>query len=60
MQFCYRLLSWFIGSHIRHNATRVGKSGVVQVDKEEDIPYWALSAMTCLANWPNSTEAGTS
>ena len=47
-----------LGDDIRRNATRIGKSGVVQVDKEDDIPYWALSAMTCLANWPNSSDTG--
>lgn len=46
------------GDHIRQNATRIGKSGIVQVEKKDDIPYWALSAMTCLANWPDNTDAG--
>ncbi|XP_077970093.1 DEP domain-containing protein 1B-like [Styela clava] len=46
------------GEDIRHNSTKIGKSGVVQVEKGEDIPYWALSAMTCLANWPNGKDTG--
>lgn len=46
------------GEWIKHNCTKIGKSGVVQVDKDTDLPYWALSAMTCLANWPHGRETG--
>nr|XP_002120611.1 DEP domain-containing protein 1A-like [Ciona intestinalis] len=46
------------GGWVKHNATKVGKSGVVQVSIDEDLPYWALSAMTCLANWPNGKDTG--
>uniref|UniRef100_H2Z936 DEP domain-containing protein n=1 Tax=Ciona savignyi TaxID=51511 RepID=H2Z936_CIOSA len=46
------------GGWIKHNATKIGKSGVVQVAIEQDLPYWALSAMTCLANWPNGKDTG--
>ncbi|CAK8683233.1 unnamed protein product [Clavelina lepadiformis] len=46
------------GEWIKHNATKVGKSGVVQVPVDQDLPYWTLSAMTCLANWPNGKNSG--
>uniref|UniRef100_A0A7N6BSV7 Rho-GAP domain-containing protein n=1 Tax=Anabas testudineus TaxID=64144 RepID=A0A7N6BSV7_ANATE len=45
------------GKHIVHNVFSVNKAGIVILDnKAEDMPYWVVSAMKCLANWPNSTE----
>jgi len=39
--------------NVMHNMTKVSSKGIVQVDdKAEDLPYWVLSAMKCLANWP--------
>ncbi|XP_043101963.1 DEP domain-containing protein 1A isoform X1 [Puntigrus tetrazona] len=38
---------------IVYNMTKVNKHGVVSLeDKTDDLPYWVLSAMKCLANWP--------
>ncbi|XP_036385743.1 DEP domain-containing protein 1B, partial [Megalops cyprinoides] len=43
--------------HIVHNVYTVNKQGVVVLkDKSEDLPHWVLSAMKCLANWPNGSE----
>uniref|UniRef100_A0A8C7N797 DEP domain containing 1B n=1 Tax=Oncorhynchus kisutch TaxID=8019 RepID=A0A8C7N797_ONCKI len=43
--------------HIIHNVFSVNKTGIVIVkNKAEDMPYWVLSAMKCLANWPNGRE----
>ncbi|CAG12841.1 unnamed protein product, partial [Tetraodon nigroviridis] len=39
------------GKHIAHNASSVNKSGVVVLEnKAEDMPYWVVSAMRCLAS----------
>nr|CAB3237387.1 DEP domain-containing protein 1A-like [Phallusia mammillata] len=46
------------GAWVKQNVTNVGRSGVVQVSIDNDLPYWTLSAMTCLANWPNSKDTG--
>uniref|UniRef100_A0A672K8L1 DEP domain containing 1B n=1 Tax=Sinocyclocheilus grahami TaxID=75366 RepID=A0A672K8L1_SINGR len=44
--------------HIVHNVFGVNKQGIVVVkNKTEDLPHWVLSAMKCLANWPNGSEA---
>nr|CAB3237404.1 DEP domain-containing protein 1A [Phallusia mammillata] len=43
---------------IQHNATQMAPSGVVHVKPEEELPCWLLSAMKCLAGWPNSTDSG--
>ncbi|KAL0964984.1 hypothetical protein UPYG_G00275290 [Umbra pygmaea] len=43
--------------HIIHNVFSVNKTGIVILkNKAEDMPYWVLSAMKCLANWPNGSE----
>ncbi|KAM6986018.1 DEP domain-containing protein 1B-like [Aplochiton taeniatus] len=44
--------------HILHNVFSVNKTGIVVLqNKAEDMPYWVLSAMKCLANWPNGGDA---
>ncbi|XP_006816189.1 DEP domain-containing protein 1B-like isoform X2 [Saccoglossus kowalevskii] len=48
-----------IAKHVIHNANNVNKNGIVTLlNKEEDLPYWVLSAMRCLANWPNRLDDG--
>ncbi|MBN3300503.1 DEP1A protein, partial [Amia calva] len=43
--------------NILHNVYQVNKQGVVVLeDKLEELPHWVLSAMKCLANWPNGSE----
>ncbi|XP_028661273.1 DEP domain-containing protein 1B-like isoform X1 [Erpetoichthys calabaricus] len=43
--------------NILHNVYKVNKQGVVILeDKSEELPHWVLSAMKCLANWPNGGE----
>lgn len=43
--------------YITHNVHHVNKQGVVILDnKLEELPHWVLSAMRCLANWPNGSE----
>ncbi|XP_053182939.1 DEP domain-containing protein 1B [Scomber japonicus] len=45
------------GKHIVHNVFSVNKTGIVVLEnKAEDMPYWVVSAMKCLANWPNGNE----
>ncbi|XP_042905382.1 DEP domain-containing protein 1A isoform X1 [Parasteatoda tepidariorum] len=47
------------GHLLKHNASRLSKTGVVVlVDKTDDIPHWVISAMKCLANWPNASGSG--
>ncbi|CAL1280048.1 unnamed protein product [Larinioides sclopetarius] len=47
------------GLVIKHNVSRLSKTGVVcLVDKTDDIPHWVISAMKCLANWPNASGSG--
>ncbi|XP_054716317.1 DEP domain-containing protein 1A-like isoform X2 [Uloborus diversus] len=47
------------GHFIRHNVSRISKTGVVTlIDKTDDIPHWVISAMKCLANWPNASGSG--
>ncbi|XP_052016068.1 DEP domain-containing protein 1B [Apodemus sylvaticus] len=42
---------------IIHNVYSVSKQGVVILDdKSKELPHWVLSAMKCLANWPNCTD----
>ncbi|XP_030625492.1 DEP domain-containing protein 1B-like [Chanos chanos] len=44
--------------HIMHNVFSVNKQGVVILkNKADDLPHWVLSAMKCLANWPNGSDA---
>ncbi|XP_012992693.2 DEP domain-containing protein 1B isoform X2 [Esox lucius] len=43
--------------HIVHNVFSVNSTGIVILkNKTEDMPYWVLSAMKCLAKWPNGSE----
>ncbi|XP_060764802.1 DEP domain-containing protein 1B-like [Neoarius graeffei] len=43
--------------HIVYNVFSVNKQGIVVLkNKAEDLPHWVLSAMKCLANWPNGNE----
>ncbi|XP_041475302.1 DEP domain-containing protein 1B-like [Lytechinus variegatus] len=50
--------SVIIPSDIIHNCTHINKNGVVQlINKENDLPHWVLSAMRCLANWPNKIDS---
>uniref|UniRef100_T1IT99 DEP domain-containing protein n=1 Tax=Strigamia maritima TaxID=126957 RepID=T1IT99_STRMM len=45
--------------YIIHNATKINKNGVVIcLDKSNELPYWIISAMKCLANWPNASGTG--
>ncbi|GFS90368.1 DEP domain-containing protein 1A [Nephila pilipes] len=47
------------GLIVKHNVSRLSKTGVVcLVDKTDDIPHWVISAMKCLANWPNASGSG--
>eukprot|EP00057_Strongylocentrotus_purpuratus_P008679 XP_011663153.1 PREDICTED: DEP domain-containing protein 1A [Strongylocentrotus purpuratus] len=50
--------SVIVPSDIIHNCTHINKNGVVQLlNKENDLPHWVLSAMRCLANWPNKIDS---
>ncbi|KAF7647335.1 hypothetical protein LDENG_00174140 [Lucifuga dentata] len=43
--------------HIVHNVFSVNKMGIVILEnKAEDLPYWVVSAMKCLASWPNGSD----
>nr|XP_033786543.1 DEP domain-containing protein 1B isoform X3 [Geotrypetes seraphini] len=43
--------------HIMHSVYSTNKQGVVILeDKSEELPHWVLSAMKCLANWPNCSD----
>ncbi|XP_035245853.1 DEP domain-containing protein 1B [Anguilla anguilla] len=43
--------------HIVHNVYSVNKQGIVVLkERSGDLPHWVLSAMKCLANWPNGSE----
>ncbi|KAL4236703.1 DEP domain-containing protein [Mactra antiquata] len=45
------------GRYIMHNCLYVNKSGVVtNIDPKDQLPHWALSAMKCLAYWPDKTD----
>nr|XP_020763540.1 DEP domain-containing protein 1B isoform X2 [Odocoileus virginianus texanus] len=42
---------------IIHNVYSVSKQGVVILDdRSKELPHWVLSAMKCLANWPNCSD----
>ncbi|XP_054411564.1 DEP domain-containing protein 1B isoform X2 [Pongo abelii] len=41
---------------IIHNVYSVSKQGVVILDDKSKLPHWVLSAMKCLANWPNCSD----
>ncbi|XP_078405449.1 DEP domain-containing protein 1B-like [Cetorhinus maximus] len=43
--------------HIIYNVHHINKQRVVILEnKLEELPHWVLSAMRCLANWPNGSE----
>ncbi|XP_052243755.1 DEP domain-containing protein 1A-like isoform X5 [Dreissena polymorpha] len=45
------------GRNIMHNCLYINKSGVVtNIDPKDQLPHWALSAMKCLAYWPDKTD----
>uniref|UniRef100_A0A8C6NKP8 DEP domain containing 1B n=1 Tax=Nothobranchius furzeri TaxID=105023 RepID=A0A8C6NKP8_NOTFU len=45
------------GKHIVHNVFNVNKAGIVVLEnKAEDMPYWVISAMKCLSNWPHGSD----
>ncbi|XP_077576880.1 DEP domain-containing protein 1B-like [Stigmatopora nigra] len=45
------------GKYIVHNVFNVNKSGVVVLENPaDDMPYWVVSAMKCLANWPHGND----
>ncbi|XP_053393922.1 DEP domain-containing protein 1B-like isoform X2 [Mercenaria mercenaria] len=45
------------GRFIMHNCLYVNKSGVVtNIDSKDQLPHWALSAMKCLAYWPDKID----
>ncbi|XP_041357384.1 DEP domain-containing protein 1B-like isoform X2 [Gigantopelta aegis] len=45
------------GQNILHNSLYVNKSGVVTNIKPQDqLPHWAMSAMKCLARWPEQVD----
>ncbi|XP_051541796.1 DEP domain-containing protein 1B-like [Myxocyprinus asiaticus] len=44
--------------HIVHNVFGINKQGIVILkNNAEDLPHWVLSAMKCLANWPNGSDS---
>ncbi|XP_007560536.1 PREDICTED: DEP domain-containing protein 1B isoform X2 [Poecilia mexicana] len=46
------------GKDIVVNIFNVNKTGIVVLEnKAEDMPYWVVSAMKCLANWPEGNDA---
>ncbi|XP_060555654.1 DEP domain-containing protein 1B-like isoform X2 [Ruditapes philippinarum] len=45
------------GKFIMHNCLYINKSGVVtNIDPKDQLPHWALSAMKCLAYWPDKID----
>uniref|UniRef100_A0A4W3K546 DEP domain-containing protein 1B n=1 Tax=Callorhinchus milii TaxID=7868 RepID=A0A4W3K546_CALMI len=43
--------------HIMYNVHYINKQGIVILEnKSEELPHWVLSAMRCLANWPNGSD----
>ncbi|XP_076034655.1 uncharacterized protein LOC143021201 isoform X2 [Oratosquilla oratoria] len=47
------------GAWIQHNMTKLTSRGVVQVAPGhiDDLPKWILTAMKCLAHWPNTSDS---
>ncbi|XP_053557275.1 DEP domain-containing protein 1B [Bombina bombina] len=46
------------GKSIIHNVCTVNIQGIVVLeDKSKELPHWLLSAMKCLANWPNCSDS---
>ncbi|RUS80958.1 hypothetical protein EGW08_011278, partial [Elysia chlorotica] len=47
------------GYNVMHNCIYLNKSGVVtNIDASEQLPHWVMSAMKCLAHWPEPREPG--
>ncbi|XP_050400821.1 DEP domain-containing protein 1B isoform X4 [Patella vulgata] len=45
------------GHNIMHNCIYINKSGLVSnVQPKDQLPPWAMSAMKCLARWPEKVE----
>uniref|UniRef100_A0A3Q2YUH8 DEP domain containing 1B n=1 Tax=Hippocampus comes TaxID=109280 RepID=A0A3Q2YUH8_HIPCM len=45
------------GKYIVHNVFNINKSGIVVLENnDDDMPYWVISAMKCLAKWPNGND----
>lgn len=41
------------GKNIMHNCLYLNKNGIVtNIEQKDQLPHWALSAMRCLAHWP--------
>lgn len=47
------------GDWVHHNMTQVTTRGVVQAPEShpEDLPNWILTAMKCMAHWPNAADS---
>ncbi|KAM4710305.1 DEP domain-containing protein 1B [Discoglossus pictus] len=44
--------------HIMHNVYKTNSQGIVILqDRTKELPHWLLSAMKCLANWPNCSDS---
>ncbi|KAI8774264.1 dep domain-containing protein 1a [Biomphalaria glabrata] len=47
------------GYNIMHNCIYLNKSGIVtNLDAKDHLPQWVMSAMKCLARWPEPPEPG--
>ncbi|XP_013405001.1 DEP domain-containing protein 1B isoform X2 [Lingula anatina] len=45
------------GKYIFHNMNFVNKNGIVtNIERKDQLPVWILSAMKCLAYWPNNKD----
>ncbi|XP_046560281.1 DEP domain-containing protein 1A-like isoform X2 [Haliotis rubra] len=49
--------SYVSGRNIHHNCLYVNKSGIVtNIEAKDQLPHWAMSAMKCLARWPEKVD----
>ncbi|XP_071118209.1 DEP domain-containing protein 1B-like [Haliotis cracherodii] len=49
--------SYVNGRNIHHNCLYVNKSGIVtNIEAKDQLPHWAMSAMKCLARWPEKVD----
>ncbi|XP_062582034.1 DEP domain-containing protein 1B-like [Saccostrea cucullata] len=49
--------SLVVGKNILHNCVYINKSGIVtNIPQKDQLPHWALSAMKCLAHWPQKVD----
>uniref|UniRef100_A0A8C5PBI7 DEP domain-containing protein 1B n=1 Tax=Leptobrachium leishanense TaxID=445787 RepID=A0A8C5PBI7_9ANUR len=45
------------GKHLVHNVYNINKQNIVLLeDRSKELPHWLLSAMKCMANWPNCSD----